>query len=257
MFEPVADHEYPASGSRERGKRCAFALGRRRRLPLGDAERARRLGDRGRAVSRNQEDAVASALQRRDRLGGVGTQSVMEGEADGGPARLLQPQLGLRVVGPSLHAAEGAAPEPDLARGQHRAEAAAGVLDDSGKGWGTGTGALMPARRGERGRKTQIQRRDRCLVDKLEPAQGHRAGLVEDDGVDGGELLERRRRFQEDTAAHQPAAGDHLQHRHRQTERARTSDDEDRHRVEEGRLPRHEEDSRGEGRERGRCTAGA
>ena len=71
----------------------------------------------------------------------------------------------------------------------------------------------------------------------LERAGGQGAGLVEDDRVHGGEPFERGGRFQQDAAPQQPAAGDHLNRRHRESQGAGAGHDQDRDGIQQCGLP--------------------
>ena len=63
--------------------------------------------------------------------------------------------------------------------------------------------------------------------DDLGLAAGQRAGLVEDDGVERGGLLERHRVLEQDAALGAQAGADHDRRRRRQPERVRAGDDDD------------------------------
>ena len=70
-----------------------------------------------------------------------------------------------------------------------------------------------------------------------QPALRQRPGLVEHDHVGLGEPLERGRRLEQRALAHQPAARQHLDRRHRQAQGAGAGDDQHRDGVEQRRLP--------------------
>src|SRR5690606_34544025 len=66
------------------------------------------------------------------------------------------------------------------------------------------------------------------------PAFGQGSGLVDDQGVDGAQVLDRLGITEEDARLCGAAGGDHDRHRCRQTQRARTGDDQHRYRIEDG-----------------------
>ena len=65
--------------------------------------------------------------------------------------------------------------------------------------------------------------------DHAHPAGGHRAGLVEHDGVDGASLLQDLRALDQDSALGSTAGADQQRGRGGQPERARAGDDQHRH----------------------------
>ena len=80
--------------------------------------------------------------------------------------------------------------------------------------------------RGGPAQKVVLAARDRLHRDDLGPALGQRAGLVDDQRVDGLEALQRLGVPDEHAEAGGAADADHDRHRRRQAERARAGDDQ-------------------------------
>ena len=94
---------------------------------------------------------------------------------------------------------------------------------DAGVGGGAGDGAgervALPAASAAAAAKAAGSRAAALVSARL--AGGQRAGLVEDDGVDGGELLQRLAVLEEDALAEEPARGGGQDGRHGEAEARR------------------------------------
>ena len=87
---------------------------------------------------------------------------------------------------------------------------------------GGGNGEASPAAIAIASRSVSREPTRRGTPDRQRP------GLVEHDRVDLGEALESAAVLHHDAVLEQPSGRDHLHHRHRKAERARTGDDENR-----------------------------
>ena len=216
-------------------------LGGRLRLgaPLGHAGLGRRAGDRRRPVAGQQLDGKPFASKSRDGFRRIVPQPIGEGEAHGPGAGAREPKLRPAVILRIGDAAEAGRAQTDVAPLQ----ALSGMFDHALQRSGVGHRAdqrlgQRMARIGGEGRRDPQRFLVAAALDQLRPAERQGAGLVEHDMVDLRQALERGRREQKNARPQQPRAGDDLDDRDGQRQRARAGDDQHGGGDQQGAIPR-------------------
>ena len=274
VVDPVADHQHAPSRGAHRGERPGLVGRQAMRAPDVDARRAaRRLPTACRMIAGEehhlQPELPSAPRPSRRRRGGANPRSGRESAAPS-PIRSQISERPERFTS-LVRAADPFAPaEPhELAaatrppcpnrRAPRRSRATPGAMPRSAAAACEALRERMAARlRRAPRRRPRRSTSASGVSDELRLASGQRAGLVEDDRVDAGELFERRAVLQHDAAAEQQAARHDLHRRHGEPERAGAGDDQHGDAGHQRLVPAAARDEPAEeGRRRKECTAGA